>query len=538
MYKNIILTVILFLIVFTISTSSFAQPTALHDDLSIEKVMDVEDFAAVRVDVDPATQELYYVTVDGNVNKVDIENGTAETIFTSADHGLEEVYGFDIGASGNIYLVSMDPDNSSENVAFVKKYDGETWTTMVTATYPRSSRDHRFNTVIETPDQQHILVNSGARTDHGELKSNDQRENAFTAKLLKFPVSTEGLVLEDDDDFMSDNGYIFAAGLRNMYDVEYNADGLLFGVDQAPQSDHQEELNWIREGHHFGFPWRIGDNENLMQYPGYNPPDSDPLVTDVNMESTFHNDPDFPAPPDSVTFTHPVVNFGPDQDIFRDTVDTEIKDASDIGHTIATYTPHSAPVALTFDTAGALGGEFNGMAYSMSYSNTNDRKFEPFDQIGEDLLRIDLEKAGDNYHANIYRIAQDFSHPVDAVLIGNKMYVIENASDAAIWEVTFPHTSVVSASVPEKPFDFKLNPAHPNPFNPTTNITYSLGQPGAIKINVYDMLGRSVAALVDGVRPAGDHQVQFDAGGLSSGLYFVRMEASGFLKTQKIMLLK
>ncbi|MEX2410017.1 MAG: T9SS type A sorting domain-containing protein [Candidatus Paceibacterota bacterium] len=85
---------------------------------------------------------------------------------------------------------------------------------------------------------------------------------------------------------------------------------------------------------------------------------------------------------------------------------------------------------------------------------------------------------------------------------------------------------------------FKLNPAYPNPFNPTTNITYSMEQASAVKVNVYDMLGRYVATLVNGVQPAGEHQVQFNASGLSSGLYFVRMEASGFLKTQKITLLK
>lgn len=91
---------------------------------------------------------------------------------------------------------------------------------------------------------------------------------------------------------------------------------------------------------------------------------------------------------------------------------------------------------------------------------------------------------------------------------------------------------------PKKPSAFKLNPAYPNPFNPTTNITYSLEQPGTVKINVYDMLGRRVAALVNGVQTVGDHQVQFNAAQFSSGLYIVRMETAGFSKTQKITLLK
>ena len=104
---------------------------------------------------------------------------------------------------------------------------------------PRNENVDQFNAVIETPDQQHILVNSGARTDHGELKSNGQRENAFTAKLLKFPVDTTNLTLQDDEAFMED--FIFATGLHNTYDIEYDSAGLLFGLVQADQSDHQEE---------------------------------------------------------------------------------------------------------------------------------------------------------------------------------------------------------------------------------------------------------------------------------------------------------
>ena len=322
----------------------------------------------------PATNELYYATVSGDIFKVNIAAGNATKVFDNGDHGLNEVYGFEIGGSGNIYLVSM-VNGAANNIAIVKKYDGAVWTTMVTATYPRSSRDHRFNAVIETPDQEYILVNSGARTDHGELKSNNQRENAFTAKLLKFPVDTSNITLQDDEVFMEE--FIFATGLRNTYDIEYDSTGLLFGLDQADQSDRQEELNWIQEGKHYGFPWMIGPNDNLMQYPNYNPPASDPLVTSVNMESTFHNDPNFPPKP-GVPLISPVMSNGPDQDLFRDTVDSQIKDASDINRKMGTFTPHSSPVGLTFDTQNALPQEFKGKAFSLSWSNTNDRKFKTF----------------------------------------------------------------------------------------------------------------------------------------------------------------
>jgi glucose/arabinose dehydrogenase len=454
--------------------------------------MNVGSSTATRVEVHPLTNELYYATVSGDVFQVDIPAGTATKVFDEGDHGLNEVYGFDIGASGNIYLVSM-VSGASDNIAIVKKYDGATWTTMVTATYPRSSRDHRFNAVIETPDQQYILVNSGARTDHGELKGNGQRENAFTAKLLKFPVNTENLTLVDDDAFMAD--YLFATGLRNTYDVAYNAEGRLFGVDQADQSDRQEELNWIQEGLHYGFPWMIGPNENLMQYPGYNPPSSDPLVTSVTMESTFYNDPSFPAKP-AVPLVWPVMSNGPDQDLFRDTVDAVVKDASDIGRQIGTFTPHSSPVALTFDTQDALPGEFQGMAFAMSWSNTNDRKFKPFNQIGEDLLLIDLEQVGDTYEADITRVALGFNHPVDAALRGNKMYVIEHAGNGALWEVSFG--AGTSTNLPDSPLEASGLSIYPNPFDDHIDIDLSMTESGDAAVKIYTIEGKLVATVWEG----------------------------------------
>ena len=90
----------------------------------------------------------------------------------------------------------------------------------------------------------------------------------------------------------------------------------------------------------------------------------------------------------------------------------------------------------------------------------------------------------------------------------------------------------------EKPSIVKLNPAYPNPFNPATNITFKLEKAGAVSVKVYNMLGQHVATLVDGFRSAGEHAIQFEAAALSSGIYLVRMETAGYLKTQKVTLLK
>jgi alpha-amylase len=78
----------------------------------------------------------------------------------------------------------------------------------------------------------------------------------------------------------------------------------------------------------------------------------------------------------------------------------------------------------------------------------------------------------------------------------------------------------------------------PNPFNPSTVIRWTLDAGRQTRLSVYDVLGREIAVLVNEVMPAGTHSVTFDAGGLSSGVYLVRLEADGLIRTQRMTLLK
>ncbi|MCX6639342.1 MAG: SBBP repeat-containing protein [bacterium] len=78
----------------------------------------------------------------------------------------------------------------------------------------------------------------------------------------------------------------------------------------------------------------------------------------------------------------------------------------------------------------------------------------------------------------------------------------------------------------------------PNPFNPTTTLSFSLPQAGKVMLKVYDVGGREVAKLVDGWRDAGTHQVTFDATGLTSGVYLYRMTSGNFNAVGKMALLK
>jgi hypothetical protein len=85
---------------------------------------------------------------------------------------------------------------------------------------------------------------------------------------------------------------------------------------------------------------------------------------------------------------------------------------------------------------------------------------------------------------------------------------------------------------------FELAQNYPNPFNPTTTIRYQIPTAETVSLKVYDVLGKEVATLVSGRQEAGNYAVPFNASGLSSGMYFYRLQAGGFVETRKMMLVK
>ncbi|MEM1096550.1 MAG: T9SS type A sorting domain-containing protein [Bacteroidota bacterium] len=143
----------------------------------------------------------------------------------------------------------------------------------------------------------------------------------------------------------------------------------------------------------------------------------------------------------------------------------------------------------------------------------------------------------------------DSGRPGQAVLAG-----VWNDADAFI-EGTAPYrftggigsfgvtawnaSNVANEAEETLPGGFALHGAYPNPFNPQTTISYDLGQAVPVRLAVYDMLGREVRVLLDGVRQAtGRHTVAFEAAALPSGTYLYRIEAGAFSATGSLVLLK
>ncbi|HRE41930.1 MAG TPA: T9SS type A sorting domain-containing protein [Ignavibacteria bacterium] len=86
--------------------------------------------------------------------------------------------------------------------------------------------------------------------------------------------------------------------------------------------------------------------------------------------------------------------------------------------------------------------------------------------------------------------------------------------------------------------DFKLNENYPNPFNPITNISFSIPSASNVSLKVFDITGKEVAKLVNEYKSAGDYSIQFNASELSSGVYFYRLNAGNFMSTKRMLLIK
>jgi hypothetical protein len=89
-----------------------------------------------------------------------------------------------------------------------------------------------------------------------------------------------------------------------------------------------------------------------------------------------------------------------------------------------------------------------------------------------------------------------------------------------------------------QPQGYVLYQNYPNPFNPTTMISYQLPVSSDVTLKVYDVLGNEIAALVNGYRPLGIYEIEFNTIDLPSGIYFYQLRAGSFIETKKMVFIK
>jgi hypothetical protein len=463
-----------FLIIPAIAVSQPQQPPStppksLRPDITIEQYMRVEP-EAVRILRHPVTGDIYYTTFFGEVIQVKIVDGqpTSHKILSAEDHGITRLQGAAFHKNTLFLAGNINVNNNKGNKGRMVRYEikpgnkkPEMTVVFNTVEYGanKTTFDHGWNALEISPNGKYIFVNTGARTDHGEVQDNggeypNARDNALTSNIFRFPIDAKNLLLTTDVKKLKAEGYLYAEGIRNAYDMAFDAKGNLFAVSNSGDYDHPEDMFWVRQGHHYGFPWVMGGIDNPQQNPDYVPnPDTDPFLSKFAfawLMKYFHTDPEFPKRPAGVKFTASVQNTGPDANEYRDRKTGVIMDGDTTGVTVGTFNAHSSPLALVFDNKKAMSKDFAGDGFVIRYAGGARNGVvnpSPLRRQGKDLLHLDLtyDKATDNYKVKTTQIVEGFTSPTDAILIGNVMYVIEyggkqggNKGGGSMWKLTFP----------------------------------------------------------------------------------------------------
>lgn len=144
---------------------------------------------------------------------------------------------------------------------------------------------------------------------------------------------------------------------------------------------------------------------------------------------------------------------------------------------------------------------------------------------------------GRYYRASpLYHTSSDSIGSVNMDLVRRVAQVTVAAAARVAGEIlTAVDGGAPAAGVPERPSLFQN---YPNPFNPGTAVRYHVLSAGRVRLVVYDLLGREVATLVNGMQAPGYHVVKFSGAGLSSGTYIYRLEAGSFVQTRSMILLR
>lgn len=457
-----------FIALFSFNNVSYSQiPQVSDPQIQVASLMSVKPYA-VRIAKNPVDQQLYYITYTGNIYKILINgsNYTDTLVATATQHNINYLQGM-LFVGNTLYLVGnrKAPNTAGHGLVMAGQFQGNgTWlwdTLMYTANYPSTATlfDHAFAGICLSAGGDSLFISSGSRTDHGEVQTSgglfpNTREVPLTSKIFCIPrVSPTTIYIPNDSAVLATSPFVYSRGVRNTFDMALASNGDLIGTENSGDRDDPEELNWIRKSNHYGFPWRMGGNATGMQFATYNQ-NNDLLINHNSLAWTsgfFYNDPAYPQVGNTV-LTEPIRNYGPDADKFRDPVTAAVRDASDEGTYITSFTSHRSPLGLVFDNGSQLNAPYTNGAFMLSYTEGTagptgtlpNGSIGPFNDTGQDLLHLVLSKDVNGlYSMNCYRIAWDFKNPVDAYLDNNNLYIIEshypnNPIAPKLYKLTFP----------------------------------------------------------------------------------------------------
>lgn len=213
--------------------------------------------------------------------------------------------------------------------------------------------------------------------------------------------------------------------------------------------------------------------------------------------------------------------------------------ASGIG---AKYDPVKEAYSATESSEGSEAEVMYGGGYYSLFENPENLSIE---LNGDDYIAWGAILVNDDTGDDVI-LLEEGSHKMDGiydeiVLVGantREQGINEETPGSRHYNYTYEYGTVDSYFFGSVPEEFKLYNAFPNPFNPATQIRYTIPEEVYVRIDVYNNIGQRVATIADETKTPGRYEETFNASGLSSGVYMYRIQAGDFVRTRKMTLIK
>lgn len=128
--------------------------------------------------------------------------------------------------------------------------------------------------------------------------------------------------------------------------------------------------------------------------------------------------------------------------------------------------------------------------------------------------------------------------PITYSLLTANNYIFSATANQSIWRRPLAEILVLINIDSEVTSEYVLKQNFPNPFNPVTNLEFGIANPGYVSLKIFDLPGKEVVTLVNEKLYPGTYRVKFDAGSLTSGVYFCKLNVNNFQETKRMLLIK
>ncbi len=339
-----------------------------------------------------------------------VNTGGLFSVFQVADltasAGVNSVQGMTFDAAGNLYLstffgrVVKGVDTNAD-----PSVDSFTFSEILQLPQQQIGTLHGVGGLAIGPDEM-LYINSGSESHYGYLPSGlaEVFAGRLNARILRCRL--DGAGLEE-----------FCNGIRNSFDIDFRADGRLFGVENGPNTgcDYADEFNLLEQGRHYGFPYRYGSDLS----------GSDSSIACQNPGGGNVSGP--PPLPAGITPVPAWANYGPD----GKPGPGEIGEQDGIADIYGGFHPHSSPDGLTFyeparmdPAAIKFPPEFHGRAFVARLGQAE----TGIPDVGFDVLSMRLDDAGSGFLCN--RFLTGTGRCIGVLAAYNaRLYVLEFSQD-------------------------------------------------------------------------------------------------------------